>query len=69
MRLNEIEQPSAEQCRVNRLKDNAKAAKETAKRLTTQAKASADQLKLQQSRQQLAKSSEPTTGSTIKPHA
>ena len=66
MRLKEIEQPSAEQCRVNRLKDSAKAAKETAKRLTTQANASADQLKLQQSRQQLAK---PTSGSTIKPHA
>lgn len=46
MRLEEIEQPSAEESRVNRLKDNAKVARDKAKQLSAQAKASASQLKM-----------------------
>lgn len=68
MRLDEIEQASAEEQRVKRLKDNAKAAKDKAKQLTTQANVSADQLKMQQSRQKLAPIHKTTVGTTIKPH-
>ena len=69
MRLNEIEQASAEEQRVARLKDNAKMAKDKAKQLSSQAKLSAEQLKVKKSRQQLAQPSTSTTTATIKPHA
>lgn len=55
MRLDEIEQGTAAEQRVERMKDNAKTAEDKAKQLTTQANVSADQLKLQKSREQLAK--------------
>lgn len=69
MRLDEIKQASAEERRVARLKDNAKVAKDKAKQLTTQAKVSADQLKMQKSRQQLTLPRTSTSIQTIKPHA
>lgn len=53
MRLAEIEQPSAEQSRVDRMKDSAKKAKDRAKQLDAQADLSANQLKARQSQQKL----------------
>lgn len=46
MRLDEIEQGTAEQQRADRLKDNADAAKDRAKRLKAQADVSAAQAKM-----------------------
>lgn len=69
MRLEEIEQPSAEESRVNRLKDNAKVARDKATQLSAQAKASASQLKMQQTRQKLSQPATVASGGTIKPHA
>jgi hypothetical protein len=69
MRLDEIKQPSAEEQRVKRLKDNAKAAKDKATQLTTQANVSSDQLKMQKSREKLSQLRAPAIGATIKPHA
>jgi len=69
MRLKEFEQSTAAEQRVQRMKDNAKAAKDRAKQLTTQANVSADQLKLQKSREQLNKASTPSSTSTITSHA
>jgi len=69
MRLDEIEHSAAAEQRVQRMKDNAKAAKDRAKQLTTQANVSADQLKLQKSREQLNKASTPSSTSTITSHA
>ena len=69
MRLDEIEQSTAAEQRVDRMKDNAKAAKDKAKQLTTQANVSADQLKLQKSREQVAKATTPSTATMIKPSA
>jgi len=69
MRLEEFEQPSAEEGRVKRLKDNAKVARDKATQLGAQAKASADQLKARQSKQRMSHSNTPTTGTTIKPRA
>ncbi|MBK7281557.1 hypothetical protein [Candidatus Aalborgicola defluviihabitans] len=68
MRLEEFDQPSAEESRVDRLKDNAKLAREKATQMGAQAKASADQLKAQ-SKQRMSHSNTPTTGTTIKPRA
>jgi hypothetical protein len=69
MRLDEIEQASAEEQRVARLKDNAKNAREKATQLSKQAKVSADQLKMQKSRQQLSQLSTAGSTATIKPYA
>ncbi|MGC1176348.1 hypothetical protein [Polaromonas sp.] len=69
MKLKEIEQASAEEQRVKRLKDNAKQARERARQLGAQATASADQLKMQQSRQKMRQLHAPDAGATIKPHA
>jgi hypothetical protein len=69
MRLDEIEQGTAEEQRVARLKDTAKAAKVKAKQLTTQAKLSADQLKMKKSRAQLTTVRTPSSTTMIKPHA
>jgi len=69
MRLNEIEQNTAAEQRVERMKDNAKTAKDKAKQLTTQANLSADQLKLQKSREQVTKATKPSTSTMIKPSA
>jgi hypothetical protein len=69
MRLDEIERRTAEVQRVERLKDTAKAAKDKAKQLTTRANLSADQLKMQKSRDQLTKARTPSSTTMIKPHA
>ena len=69
MRLKEFEQSTAAEQRVDRMKDNAKTAKDKAKQMTTQANVSADQLKLQKLREQLNKASTPSSMSTITPHA
>jgi hypothetical protein len=69
MRLDEIEQGTAEEQRVKRLKDTAKVAKDKARELTTQANLSADQLKMKKSREQLTKARTPSSTTMIKPHA
>lgn len=69
MRLEEFDQPGAEEGRIKRLKDTAKMAREKATELGKQARASADQLKATQSRQKLSHSNTPSTGTTIKPRA
>ena len=69
MRLDEIEQGTAEEQRVKRLKDTAKVAKDKAKQLSTQANVSADQLKMKNSREQLTKARVPSATAMIKPHA
>ena len=69
MTLEEIKQGNAAEQRVKRLKDNAKAAKDKATQLTTQANVSADQLKMQKSREKLSQLRAPAIGPTIKPHA
>ena len=69
MRLDEIEQNTAAEQRVQRMKDNAKTAKDKAKQLTTQANVSADQLKLQKSREQLSKATNPPSANMIQPSA
>ncbi len=68
MRLEEFDQPSAEESRVDRLKDNAKMARDKATQMGAQAKASADQLKATQSRQKLSRPRAPASA-MIKPHA
>ena len=69
MRLEEIEKRDPAQQRVDRLKANAKSARDRAKQMKTQADASAEQLKMKQSRQKLSKLRQSTASTTIKPHA
>ncbi len=68
MTLEEIKQSGAAEQRVNRLKANAKAAKDRAKQMKVQADTSAEQLKMQQSRQRLSQLHRSTVGTTIKPY-
>jgi hypothetical protein len=68
MKLEEIEQGNAADQRVKRLKDNAKAAKEKAQDLKAQADTSAEQLKIQKSRQTLTQRQRSPAISTIKPY-
>ena len=68
MRLEEIKQGNAAEQHVQQLKTNAKAAKDRAKQLKVQADTSAEQLKMQQSRQQLSQLHRSTVGTTIKPY-
>ena len=68
MRLEEFDQSSAAESRVDRLKDNAKLARDKAKQMSAAAKASADQLKATQSRQKLSQPKAPASA-MIKPHA
>ena len=68
MRLDEIRSGTAAEKRVDRLKANAKAAKDRAKQLKVQADTSAEQLKMQQSRQQLSQFHRSSVGTTIKPY-
>ena len=68
MTLEEIKQNGAAEQRVNRLKANAKAAKDRAKQMKVQADTSAEQLKMQQSRQRLSQLHRSTVGTTIKPY-
>lgn len=69
MRLDEIEQGSGEEQRVKRLKDTARAAKDKAKQLTTQANQSAALLKVQKTRRMVVRLRGAAAGATIKPHA
>lgn len=68
MRLDEIDGSSAAERRVDRLKANAKTARERAKQLKAQADASAAQLRMRQSRKQFATGSRAAQTSMIKPH-
>ncbi len=68
MKIAEFDQTSAAESRVDRLKDNAKVARDKAKQMSAAAKASADQLKATQSRQKLSQAKAPASG-MIKPHA
>ena len=68
MTLEEIKQSGAAEQRVNRLKANAKAAKDRAKQMKVQADQGAEQLKMQQSRQRLSQLHRSTVGTTIKPY-
>lgn len=69
MRLFEIEQGNAAEERLKRLKDAAKVQKDKANQLTNQANMSADQLKLKQARQKVARPRTSGSAGTIKPHA
>ena len=68
MTLEEIKQSGAAEKRVDRLKANAKAAKERAKQMKVQADTSAEQLKMQQSRQRLSQLHRSSVGTSIKPY-
>jgi len=67
MRLEEIEEASAAEQRVKRLKANAKVAKDRAKQMKAQADASAEQVKMRQSRQKLTKLRNARINTPIKP--
>lgn len=67
MRLEEI-QPNAAEQRVERLKANAKTAKDRAKQLKSQADASAQRLNMQKSRQTLALLQRSAVTSNTKPY-
>jgi uncharacterized protein YdaT len=67
MRLEEIQQNSSQE-RVDRLSDSAKVAKDKAKQLKAQADASAAQLDVQKSRQQLTNQQRSPAMSMIKPY-
>ncbi len=69
MRLEEIRNFSAAEKRVDRLKANAKATKDRARQMKAQADASAEQLKMRQSREKLAQLHRATVGTTIKGYA
>lgn len=68
MRIDEIQPGSAAERRVKALTANAKAAKERAKQLKTQADISADQLEMQRSRQSLSQHQRSAGTSSIKPY-
>ncbi len=55
MTIDEIMEGDAAQMRVDRLKANAKAAKERARQMKNQADATGEQVKMRKARQQLAK--------------
>ena len=67
MRLDEIE-PSAAERRVQRMRADAKTAKDRAKRLKVQADVSAARQDMQKSRQRLAQVQRAAVTSNIKPH-
>ena len=67
MRLHEFDQPDPEMARVDRMKDTANAAKDKAKQLSQQARASADTLKMKQSKEKLSQMQKPVTAGMIKP--
>jgi len=68
MRLEEIKQTDPATMRVNRLKANAKSAKDRAKQLKTTADMNAEQLKMKQSRQKLSQLHRSTVATPIKPY-
>ena len=67
MRLHEFKHPDPEKARVDRMKDTANVAKDKAKQLSQQALASADTLKMKQSKQKLSQLRRPVTAGMIKP--
>lgn len=69
MRLDEIDGSNAAERRVNRLKANAKTARDRAKQLKAQADASAAQFEMQQSRKRFASTRKAAQTSMVKPHA
>ena len=68
MTLEEIMEGDAAQMRVDRLKANAKTAKERARQMKNQADATAEQLKMRKARQQLAKLRQSSNPNFVKPH-
>lgn len=71
MRLEEIEQvweSDAAERRVERLKADAKSASDRARQMKARADASAEQLKMRQSRQKLLQLRQKSVTSTIKPY-
>ncbi len=68
MRLDEIQPKDAAEQRVDRLKANARSAKDRAKHLTAQAETGAEQLQIQQSRAKLAQIKKAGMTSMIKPY-
>jgi hypothetical protein len=69
MRLDEIEQGTAEQQRVDRLKADAESAKDRAKQMNMKADANDERLKMQGSKQKLAQLQRQRVRQTIKPVA
>lgn len=69
MRLHEFDQPDPAKARVDRLKDTATVAKDKAKQLSQQARTSAEQLKVKQSKQKLTQmqKQKPITSGVIRP--
>lgn len=68
MRLEEIQPSNAAEQRVKRMKASAKAAKDRARQLQSQADTSAERLDMQQSRQKLMQLQRRSATSTIKPY-
>jgi len=68
MTLQEITESGAAEQRVQRLKANAKSAKTKASQMKDQADASAEVLKLRQSRQKAAKERKTAVSKMIKPY-
>lgn len=68
MRLEEIESSTASERRVKQLKSGAKAAKDRAKQLQTQADSSAERLDIQKSRQKLKHLQTAAVTTAIKPY-
>lgn len=68
MRLEEFDSSVAAERRVQRMKSDAKSAKERAKQMKAKADTSAEQLKLRQSKQKLAQLHKSTVSATINPY-
>ncbi len=69
MRLEEIKAASAAEQRVQRMKANAKSAKDRAKQLKVQADISAERLDMQKGRQRLAQLQRSAVTTPIKPYS
>ncbi len=69
MRLEEIKAASAAEQRVQRMKANAKSAKDGAKQLKVQADISAERLDMQKGRQRLAQLQRSAVTTPIKPYS
>ncbi len=68
MTLEEIKHGNAAEQRVNRMKAQAKSAKDRAKQLKVNADTNAEQLKMRQSREKLAQLHRANVSTTIKPY-
>ena len=67
--MEEIQESAAAERRVKGLQANAKAARDRARQLKTQADTNAEQLKMKQSREKLAQLRKTAATSRIKPYA